>query len=158
MHQGKQSTALIVGPTPRAELQHVPGVVGPVVFNAGPLDTATNCRDLGHGSFLCIPGPGEHGSGHNAFQGPGFWNLDLGLMKRIDLTERVKLQFRAEFFNALNHTNFENPRNASVGSPTLTAPVFGQTCCVAASTPSSATIIAVGEPQRVIQFALKLSF
>jgi hypothetical protein len=166
VHQGKQSTAVIVGPPPRASIQNIPGVVGPVVFNAGPLDATTNCRALGHGSFLCIPEPGEHGSGRNTIQGPGYWNLDLGLMKGIDLTERWKLQFRAEFFNALNHTNFANPANISAGTALgflrlasdLTSPVFGQTCCVAASTPSSATTIAVGEPQRVIQFALKLSF
>jgi hypothetical protein len=135
------------------------------VFNAGPLDVATNCRDLGNGSRLCIPGPGEYGSGRNTFQGLGYWNLDLGLMKQFNLTERVKLQFRAEFFNALNHTNFENPGNpagAAFGfnilTSDLTSTLFGQTCCIAASTPNSATIIATGEPPRVIQFALKVSF
>jgi hypothetical protein len=74
------------------------------------------------------------------------------------LTERVNLQFRAEFFNAFNHPNFENPRNASEGSPTVTSSLFGQTCCVTSSVPSSSTIVATGEPNRVIQFALKLQF
>ena len=47
--------------------------------------------------------------------------------------------FRAEFFNALNHPNFRNPRDASVGSPAITSSVFAQACCVTLSTASSAT-------------------
>ncbi len=72
--------------------------------------------------------------------------------------ERVNLEFRGELFNAFNHPNFENPRNATDGSPTLTRNTFGQTCCVTSSVPSSATVIAIGEPNRVIQFALKITF
>jgi hypothetical protein len=46
----------------------------------------------------------------NAERGPGFFNLDLGLGKTIPLTaEQLKLQFRADAFNALNHPNFANP-------------------------------------------------
>jgi hypothetical protein len=61
-------------------------------------------------------------------------------------------------FNAFNHPNFENPRNATEGSPTVTSSLFGQTCCVTSSVPASTTIIATGEPNRVIQFALKVQF
>jgi hypothetical protein len=46
----------------------------------------------------------------NSERGPGFFNLDLGLGKTFPLTaERLKLQFRADAFNALNHPNFANP-------------------------------------------------
>src|SRR5262249_24830110 len=38
-------------------------------------------------------------SGRNILDGPGFVNLDLGLNKRIPLTEKLHLQFRAEVFN-----------------------------------------------------------
>jgi hypothetical protein len=124
-----------------------------------PASPFFNCRQvIGTESYFCIPAPGQHGMGRNAVQGPGFWNLDMGLIKKFQLTERVRLDFRTEFFNVFNHPNFENPRNASVGSPTITSSLFGQTCCVTAAVPSSATIIATGEPNRVIQFALKLSF
>jgi hypothetical protein len=41
----------------------------------------------------------------NAFRGPGGWNLDLAMTKSFTLTERLKLQFRAEGFNILNHHN-----------------------------------------------------
>jgi hypothetical protein len=159
VHNTKQSRADLRGPAPSTALRAAPSVVGPVVFQATDLDAATNCRQIvGTQSFFCIPEPGQSGMGRNTIRGPGFWNFDLGLIKRVNITETVNVQFRAEFFNALNHVNFENPRNASVGSPTLTATRFGQTCCVASAVPSSATVIAVGEPNRVIQFALKVAF
>jgi hypothetical protein len=50
--------------------------------------------------------------GRNNYIGPGFANLDLGVMKNFSLHERLKAQFRFETFNALNHTNFSNPTTA----------------------------------------------
>ena len=44
-------------------------------------------------------------SGRNAFVAPGSWNLDFAMHKTFTLTERFKLQLRAEAFNALNHSN-----------------------------------------------------
>ena len=96
--------------------------------------------------------------GRNVFLGPGYWNVDLGLTKKFDVTEKVKLQFRAEAFNAFNHPNFDNPVNASVGSPAITSTVFGQACCATVAVPATQTIIQTGESARIIQFALKLSF
>jgi hypothetical protein len=163
-HQTKQSRTILRGAMPPSKLRSVAGVEGPVVFNADTLiedstNPFNNCRRIiGTESYFCIPGPLQQGMGRNTVQGPGFWNMDMGLIKKFSLTERVKMDFRAEFFNVFNHPNFENPRNASVGSPTLTSSLFGQTCCVTSAVPSSSTIIATGEPNRVIQFALKISF
>ena len=156
---GKQTRADLRGPLPASQIQFVDGIVGPVVFNVTDRDAATNCRQvIGTQSFFCIPEPGGFGMGRNALRGPGFWNFDLGILKRFNITERVNIQFRAEMFNAFNHPNFENPRNATEGSPTVTGSLFGQTCCVTSSVPASTTIIATGEPNRVIQFALKIQF
>ena len=61
-------------------------------------------------------------------------------------------------FNALNHANFDNPRDATTGSPSILSPVFAQACCSTVSPPSAQTIIQTGESGRVLQFALKLQF
>lgn len=41
----------------------------------------------------------------NAFRGPGYWNIDAALHKRIHFSEKYQLQLRAEVFNVLNHPN-----------------------------------------------------
>ena len=74
------------------------------------------------------------------------------------MTEQLKVQFRAEAFNALNHANFDNPVNASVGSPSIRSTLFGSACCATVAPPSTQTIIQTGEAARVIQFGLKISF
>jgi Carboxypeptidase regulatory-like domain/TonB dependent receptor len=59
-------------------------------------------------------------AGRNNLRGPGFFNVDLSLFRSFALTERIKLQFRGEFLNALNHPNFSNP-----GSDISNAGAFG---------------------------------
>jgi len=129
---------------PQAELQEKAGVIGPVFFQ--------------NADAFTFPEPGGLGLGRNIFQGPSYWNFDASLSKGFDFTERIKMIFRAEFFNALNHPNFRNPRDASVGSPAITSSVFAQACCVTLSTASSATTNQNGESWRVVQLALKLTF
>lgn len=153
------SRADIIGPKPKTGFFSVPNVIGPVLFESSAFDPNTNCVDVGNGSKLCIPAPGKNGNqGRNVFDGPSFWNFDFGALKNFVITERVKLQFRLETFNTFNHVNFENPRNSTEGSTSITSTAFGRVCCTSASTPSTATIISIGEAPRVVQFALKLSF
>jgi hypothetical protein len=138
------SRALVTDPNVRAELQFLPNILGPVVFE--------------NQQGFAVPPPGSNGSGRNIFRGPSYWNLDLGIVKMFDITERFRLQFRTELFNALNHPNFDNPRSASVGSPTLGSSQFGRTCCTTVAPPTSQNVIQTGESARIIQFGLKLQF
>ena len=89
--------------------------------------------------------PGTLGTaGRNTLRGPGFFDMDLGVLKDTKLTERVNMQFRAEFFNILNHENF--------ALPVLPEPL--------ALNPTGGLITATnqGSTPRQIQFALKLLF
>ena len=55
--------------------------------------------------------------GRNVLIGPGFKNVDFSVTKNTKLTESVRFQFRAEFFDIFNHANFGQPgRTAQVGS------------------------------------------
>jgi hypothetical protein len=137
------SRADVIAPV-KAQLQDAPGVVGPVVF----ADT----------SAFAIPAPGQNGAGRNIFTAPNYWNLDLGFIKNVHLTERFNIDLRMEMFNALNHANFDNPRDASAGSPNIQSSVFGQTCCATVAPPATQTVVQTGESARVIQFAVKLKF
>ena len=65
--------------------------------------------------YRCPP-PGTYGNlGRGVYSGPGLADVDVSLFKNTTLTERMNLQFRAEFFNVLNHANFGTP-NAIVFS------------------------------------------
>ena len=88
---------------------------------------------------FAFPAPGTFGNaGRNIVDGPGYQNVNASLLKNTKLTETVNLQFRAEFFNLLNHPNFNLPDNF-LGSPT-----FG--------------VISSAREPRHIQFGLKLLF
>lgn len=49
----------------------------------------------------------------NLFRGPGLEGWDLSVVKGWRITEKVKLQLRASFFNVLNHPNFADPYGAN---------------------------------------------
>jgi hypothetical protein len=139
-HESRAAVLQFVEP----QVQDVAGVRGPVLF-----PNANN---------FALAQPGSNGAGRNIFTAPSYWNLDLSFIKFFNITERVRLQFRTEMFNALNHPNFDNPRDASVGSPSIRSSVFAQTCCATVAPPSTQTIIQTGESSRVIQFGLKIQF
>lgn len=68
-----------------------------------------------------MPAPNTFGNaGRGVVRGPGIHLWDLALYKNFRLTELVRAQFRAEFFNAFNHTNF-----SGVGT-TLGTPTYGR--------------------------------
>ena len=59
----------------------------------------------------------------NRFRRPGYWNLDGGIYKRIDISERYAIQIRGEFYNVFNHANlFINDGQVDISaSPFVTA-------------------------------------
>ena len=59
--------------------------------------------------------------GRNSFRGPKYANLDAEISRFFPITERTKLDFRIEAFNALNHPNFNMPSQRAITSST-----FGQ--------------------------------
>jgi outer membrane receptor protein involved in Fe transport len=65
-------------------------------------------------AFRLAPAGSYGNSGRNVLEGPGFVTFDLGLFKNTRLTERVRLQFRAEAFNILNRANFAAPDNLTI--------------------------------------------
>jgi len=76
-------------------------------------------QDLSHWFNVAafgIPGQFTFGNaGNGIILGPGFFNLDAGIHREFVIKERMRLQARWELFNALNHTNFNNP-NAVIGT------------------------------------------
>ncbi len=158
-HESRAGVQRFVSP----QVQYLPGqtFAGPVLFQPVGINPATgNPYTCGTkpDEIFCLPIPGTNGAGRNIFVAPGYWNVDFGLVKNFQLTERFKLEFRTEMFNALNHANFDNPRDASVGSPSIRSSLFAEVCCAAVAPPSTQTIVQTGESARVIQFALKLKF
>jgi hypothetical protein len=75
----------------------------------------------------------------NTLIGPGLHNFDMGLYKNFRMTESVRLQFRAEFFNLTNTAHFGLP------NPYVNIPQGGQ-------------ITTLTTPPRDVQLALKLDF
>lgn len=101
----------------------------------------------------------------NGLRGFGVTQLDFALGRQFSLTERVKLQFKGELFNVLNHPNFNQP-SASLGSisgTTLTQNAnFGASNAslarsFGASSSSLNSLYQIGGP-RSVQLALKLKF
>jgi hypothetical protein len=106
--------------------------------------------------FSKTPPAGRVGtSGRNQYYGPGLQNWVFAAAKSFTFTERVGLQFRAEFFNLFNHTNFALPVNnqADANFGKITATIGSGTATSVGTTAG----IAGGGP-RVIQGMLRLLF
>ncbi|MBV9742181.1 MAG: hypothetical protein JO099_00330 [Acidobacteriia bacterium] len=132
----------------------------------GPLAVASlaNLGCYAQGSSMLIPPAfGSYGTtGPNIFRGFPYYNWDFSITKSIKFKERVSAQFRAEFFNILNHPNISNVYGGPGGDNTYTDPSadagasFGfrpQTPDVTSSNP----VLGSGGP-RAIQLGLKILF
>jgi hypothetical protein len=85
--------------------------------------------------------------GRNEIYGPGLVNFDFSLLKNTKLRENLNLQFRAEFFNVFNHSNFNSP----VANSTL----FDST---GAAVGNAGSLDSTSTSSRETQIALKLIF
>jgi len=98
--------------------------------------------------FFRHPSAGQVGTlGLTSVSGPGFFNGDFSLLKRTSITETVNLEFRAEFFNIFNHTNW------AIG---FFQDGFGNVS-EAISNPNFGRIVDAYDP-RIIQFAFRVNF
>jgi hypothetical protein len=117
-------TPFFNGTTPLFDSSYVNATTG--VSDFGPYPAAMNAR--------------------NAFRSPGYWNVDMGIYKAFDLTERFKLQFRAEMYNAFNHANlYLQSGDVDVSSYTFVDAAKGLT-------------VSGGKDYRTVQLALRLMF
>lgn len=114
-----------------------PDVVGPMRIVGSP------DRWFETGVFVPVARFGN--LGRNAIIGPGFNNVDFSVLKNTKLTERLRLQFRAEAFDLFNHPSFGQPGRV-VGTPG-----FGRITNTRFPTGDSGS-------SRQLQFALKFLF
>jgi len=111
-----------------------PNVVGNP--NAGP---KTPAEWFNTAAFAKVTEPGALGTaGRNIVQGPGYANWDFSALKNFKVTEGKQFQFRAEFFNILNHTNLRLPDSD------FSSPNFGE--------------IHSAQTPRLVQVALKFVY
>ena len=101
-------------------------------------------------AFIAPPATsGFYGNvGRDTYIGPGLTTWDFSVLKDTKIRERLNLQFRAEIFNLLNHTNFNTPNLIVFTPPTTTNPsgVSGTAGAITSTSTSS----------RQVQFGLKL--
>jgi hypothetical protein len=109
---------------------------GQEVFDQG---SRTADRWMNPAAFAAPPAFAYGNVGRNTVEGPGLQTLDLALAREFNLNEKAKFQFRAEFFNALNHTNLGTPGRF------VNTPQFG-------------VITEAATPGRQIQFGARVSF
>ncbi len=93
---------------------------GSVIWLTGGNFTAV--PQAADGTFLSVPTLAK-----NQFYGPGYNPVDLSIFKNFFLTERVKMEFRAEAYNLFNTPQFTNPQGLgySSGAVTNNGGVFG---------------------------------
>jgi len=135
--------------------------------NAGPgvlaeLTSLGGCYMQGN-SVMIPPAAGTFGTmGRNIFRDSGFRNWDMSVTKQMKFQERLTAQFRAEFFNILNHPNFANPYGGPSGfglGAYADPSAIGQFGCGCATPDQAGSNPVLGSGgNRAIQLGLKLIF
>jgi hypothetical protein len=116
-----------------------PGFSGPVILGQP--------GEYFNPNAFITPASGTYGNaGRDVLVGPGLATVDVSALKVTRIHERLNLQFRAEFFNVLNHTNFNTPNPV----------VF--TSATSGISPTAGLISSTATTSRQIQFGSKLLF
>lgn len=124
----KGNTGLFFDPTTGQPLMFDPALIAAVRSNPNDNQFLTNPASGTLGSLQLTP-----------LSGPSRLDLDMSLIKRTYLGESTNIEFRAEAFNVLNHTNFDIGQSQNINSAN-----FGR-------------ITGAFDP-RILQFAIKLNF
>lgn len=121
--------------------------------------TSLGCYIKGS-SVMIPPAFGTFGTmGRNVFRDSGFRNWDFSVAKNFKFKERLTTQFRAEFFNLLNHPNFANPfggQNGLAFNDPSSPGTFGCGCKTPDGAGSNPVIGSGGS--RAVQLGLKIIF
>ena len=113
---------------------------------AGPVSQGGPNQYFNPAAFI-QPLAGTYGNvGRNILQGPGLATTDVSLARKFAISERVHLQFRAEFFNLFNRANFNTPN-----------PVV-YTSATSGPSPTAGVITSTATTSRQVQFGAKLLF
>jgi hypothetical protein len=149
------------GPAP---LPFFPGTSNPTCVQhattAGLLAALGTWGCYAKGSSIMIPpAQGTFGTmGRNTFPDSGFRNLDFSIAKNWHFGERLHAQFRAEFFNILNHPNFANPYGGQNGYGQNDPGVGGFGCECATPDIAAANPVIGSGGSRAVQLGLKFIF
>lgn len=111
-------------------------VTGQKVFGSGSRTATTWFNPA---AFAAPPAYTFGNSGRNSVYGPGMQTLDLGVVREFAVAEKARFEARAEFFNALNHTNLGTPNRF-------------------VNTSSFGSITEIASPGREIQVSARMSF
>jgi hypothetical protein len=112
------------------------------------------------GNSVMIPPPlGQFGNmSRNVFPDSGFKNFDLSIAKNWHFGENMRAQFRAEFFNILNHPNFANPYGGQNGFGLNDPSVQPFGCGCATPDVAAANPVIGSGGSRAVQLGLKFTF
>ncbi|HLA11831.1 MAG TPA: TonB-dependent receptor [Pyrinomonadaceae bacterium] len=113
-------------------------------------------RRFNRNAFAPPPSDRQGTFGRNVLRGFPAWQVDMALRRQFNLTERINIQLRAEFFNIFNHPNFGDPD--FLGGNDISSPFFGESSSMLGRSLGGLNpLYQIGGP-RSIQFALKLNF
>jgi hypothetical protein len=145
--------------TCRSATQGVPAgyFFNPTVFARPIVQTRQPIPSSGGTATASAAGTDIGDAGRNCLRGPRQVNVDFSMAKFFPIAESQNFEFRADFFNLLNHPNFANPisnLNALFASSGRIDATTGQVL----NGGNFGRIISTSNNPRIIQFALKFNF